>query len=527
MKHSSSSRNAVLVGSGIFLSRIIGLVRERIFAHYFGNSAAADAFKAALKIPNLLQNLFGEGALSSSFIPVYANLLASGNKEEANRVARVIGSMLLLAMSLLVLAGVLATPLLIDLIAPGFKGVKRDATIQMVRIMFPGVGVLVLSAWCLGILNSHRRFFLPYAAPILWNVAMIGALVGFGGRMQAYDLAKTVAWGSVAGSLLQLGVQLPSVFRLAGRIRFQIDAVSVHIKAVIRNFIPGVAGRGVNQLSSYIDVTLASLLSAEGAVAALAYTQTIYLLPVSLFGMSISNAELPEMASQAGSQETIAAALRERLRSAKQRVIFFIIPSTAAFLAIGDSIAALLYQTGKFTHSNAQYIWVVLAGYTVGLQAATLGRLYTSTLWALRDTRTPLRFASIRVVLAAGLGWFLAFPVSRWLEIPAHLSLVGLTLSAGIAAWVEFLLLRSSINHRIGKTGLRASYAAKLWSVAIGAAAVAFAVKCWTNSMPPLVSGILVLAVFGMAYFGSATALKIPEALQLSHAVISRFRSRT
>ena len=169
MKHRSSSRNAVLVGSGIFLSRIIGLVRERIFAHYFGNSDAADAFKAALKIPNLLQNLFGEGALSSSFIPVYANLLASGDKEEANRVARVIGSMLILAMSLLVLAGVLATPLLIDLIAPGFKGVKRDSTIQMVRIMFPGVGVLVLSAWCLGILNSHRRFFLPYAAPILWN----------------------------------------------------------------------------------------------------------------------------------------------------------------------------------------------------------------------------------------------------------------------------------------------------------------------------------------------------------------------
>ena len=330
----SSSRNAVLVGSGIFLSRIIGLVRERIFAHYFGNSDAADAFKAALKIPNLLQNLFGEGALSSSFIPVYANLLASGNKEEANRVARVIGSMLVLAMSLLVLAGVLATPLLIDLIAPGFKGVKRDSTIQMVRIMFPGVGVLVLSAWCLGILNSHRRFFLPYAAPVLWNVAMIAALVGFGGRIQAYPLAKTVAWGSVAGSLLQFGVQLPSVLRLAGRIRFQIDIVSVHIRTVIRNFIPGVASRGVNQLSSYIDLLLAGFLP-TGAVAKLSYAQTIYLIPVSLFGMSISNAELPEMASQTGSDDTIAEELCRRLNRAMQRVAFFIIPSVAAFLVLG------------------------------------------------------------------------------------------------------------------------------------------------------------------------------------------------
>ena len=523
----SSSRNAVLVGSGILLSRVLGLVRERIFAHYFGNSDAADAFKAALKIPNLLQNLFGEGALSSSFIPVYANLIASGDKEEANRVARVIGSILVLAMSVLVLAGVLATPLLIDLIAPGFKGVKRDSTIQMVRVMFPGVGVLVLSAWCLGILNSHRRFFLPYAAPILWNAAMIAALVGFGGTMQAYDLAEIVAWGSVAGSLLQFGVQIPSVIHLAGRFRFQIDAVSANVKTIVRNFIPGVAGRGVNQISSYIDVTLASLLATGGAVAALAYTQTIYLLPVSLFGMSISNAELPEMASQSGSQETVAAALRERLRSAKRRVLFFIIPSTAAFLALGDSISALLYQTGKFTRGNAEYVWAVLAGYTVGLQAATLGRLYTSAFWALRDTRTPLRFASIRVALAAGLGWFLAFPVSRWLDVPSHLGLVGLTLSAGIAAWVEFALLRSSMHRRIGKANLEPSFTVKLWAIAIGAAAVAFAIKGRTDALPPLISGTFVLAVFGMIYLGGAAALKMPEALQLLHALISRFRVKS
>ena len=523
----SSSRNAVLVGSGVLLSRILGLVRERVFAHYFGNSDAADVFKAALKIPNLLQNLFGEGALSSSFIPVYASLLASGDKEEANRVARVIGSILILAMSLLVLAGFLATPFLIDLIAPGFQGVKRETTIRLVRIMFPGMGVLVLSAWCLGILNSHRRFFLPYAAPILWNGAMIAALIGFGGTMPLYDLAGIVAWGSVAGSLLQFGVQLPSVIRLAGRVRFQFDLVSENIKTVIRNFIPGVAGRGVNQLSSYIDVTLASLLSTGGAVAALAYTQTIYILPVSLFGMSISNAELPEMASESGSRENIAAALRERLRSAKQRVIFFIIPSTAAFLALGDSISSLLFQTGRFTRGDAEYVWAVLAGYAVGLQAATMGRIYTSAFWALRDTRTPLRFASIRVTLAAALGWFLAFPVSKWLEVPAHLGLVGLTLSAGMAAWIEFALLRSSMDRQIGRTRLQASYLAKLWIIATGGAAAAFLVKLWAQGMTPLLSGTLVLAVFGIIYLGIAVALKVPEALHLSHAVTSRFRSRT
>ena len=294
----SSGKNAVLVGAGILASRVLGLVRERVFAHYFGGGDAADAFKAALKIPNLLQNLFGEGALSASFIPVYAGLLGAKNKEDADKTARAVGSILALVMAFLVLAGILATPLLVNFIAPGFTGEKRDAAINMVRILFPGVGILVLSAWCLGILNSHRKFFLPYAAPVLWNLAIIGALAGFGGRLQSYSLAEIAAWGAVAGSLLQFGVQLPSVLRLIGRFRFEFSAASAPVRAVIKNFIPGVATRGVNQLSGYIDTVLASFL-ATGAVATMSYAQTIYLLPVSLFGMSIANAELPEMSSHA------------------------------------------------------------------------------------------------------------------------------------------------------------------------------------------------------------------------------------
>jgi putative peptidoglycan lipid II flippase len=511
----SSSRNAVLVGAGILFSRLIGLVRERIFAHYFGNSDAADAFKAALKIPNLLQNLFGEGALSSSFIPVYASLLASGQKEEAKRVARVIGTILALAMSILVLAGVLATPLLIDLIAPGFEGAKREFTIRMVKILFPGVGVLVLSAWCLGILNSHRHFFLPYAAPVLWNLAMIGALLGFGEKAQSYPLAEIVAWGSVVGSVLQFAVQLPSVVRLAGRFRFQLDTVCSSVRTVIRNFIPGIASRGVNQVSSYVDVTLASLLPTAGAVAALAYAQTIYLLPVSLFGMSVSNAELPEMASQTGSNETVAAALVQRLNSAMRHVSFLVIPSVAAFLILGDSIVALLYQTGKFVRRDVDYVWAVLL-------ASTLGRLYTSAYWALRDTRTPFRFASLRVVLTAGLGWLLAFPVTRRLGIPAHMGLVGLTLSSGLAAWIEFSLLRSSMNRRIGKTGLVFSETAKLAGIAIGAAALAFGAKLATGGWPPLIAGMIVLSVYGLMYFGTAAVLNVPEATKLIQSVRNR-----
>jgi len=181
-----------------------------------GTSDAADAFNAAFKIPNFLQNLFGEGVLSASFIPVYARLLAKGEEEDARRVAGAVISLLALASAFLVLLGVLLTPALIAVIAPGFSGAKREITIQLVRILFPGAGLLVLSAWCLGVLNSHRRFFLSYTAPVLWNVAIIGTLVLFGNSVHGYDLALYTAWGSVLGSALQLGVQLPLVFRLLG-----------------------------------------------------------------------------------------------------------------------------------------------------------------------------------------------------------------------------------------------------------------------------------------------------------------------
>ena len=162
------------------MSRLAGLIRSRVFSHYFGLGMEADAFSAAFRIPNLLQNLFGEGALSASLIPVYASLLARQEKREADRVAGAIASLLALVVSGIVLAGVLATPVLITLIAPGFTDAKRELTIQIVRVLFPGAGLLVLSAWCLGILNSHHRFFLSYAAPVMWNAAMIATLLLIG-----------------------------------------------------------------------------------------------------------------------------------------------------------------------------------------------------------------------------------------------------------------------------------------------------------------------------------------------------------
>ena len=207
---------AWLVAAGILLSRIAGLVRESVFAHYLGNSDAADAFKAGIRIPNILQNLFGEGVLSASFIPVYSKLLSEGDAETAETLAWGVGALLALGVAILVALGVWATPWLIAVIAPGFTGAKRELTVTLVRILFPGAGLLVLSAWCLGVLNSHHRFFASYTAPVAWNLAIIAALVFYGPRRSQEGLAVDLAWSAVVGAFLQIAVQAPQTLR-AGR----------------------------------------------------------------------------------------------------------------------------------------------------------------------------------------------------------------------------------------------------------------------------------------------------------------------
>ena len=507
----STGRSAVLVGAGILISRIVGLIRQRVFAHYFGLSAAGDAFSAAFRIPNFLQNIFGEGALSASFIPVYAKLLAQDDEEEAAHVANAVLGMLALVTSLIVITGVLGTPYIIDAIAPGFRGETRELTIRLVRILFPGAGLLVLSAWCLGVLNSHHRFFVSDTAPVVWNVAIIAALLMFGGRVGQVPLAEYAAWGSVLGSALQFGVQLPTVLRLVQRFRPTLDIANSHVRLVIRNFFPVFMSRGVVQISAFVDAILASFLP-TGSVNALMYAQSLYTLPVSLFGMSVSAAELPAMSRAIGSADQVAEVLRHRLDEGLHRIAFFIVPSSMAFLALGDVIAAVLYQTGKFTHTDANYIWAILAGSTIGLLASTLGRLYSSTYYALHDTRTPLRFAIVRVILTTVLGYLCALPLPRLLGIDAKWGVAGLTASAGIAGWIEFALLRRSLNLRIGRTGLSTSYVIKLWIVALVSAGIGWAFKLLLGELHPIPLAAVVLGGYGVAYFALTYLLDMPEA---------------
>lgn len=492
---------ASLVAAGMLVSRLAGLVRDRAFAHYLGNSDAADAFRAAFRIPNFLQNLFGEGVLSASFIPVYARLNAEGKHGDASRLAEAIGAFLALTTSILVAFGILFAPLLIDAIAPGFHGEKRELTIQLVRILFPGSGLLVFSAWCLGILNSHRKFFLSYAAPVMWNLAIIATFLWKGPHTDHNRLSMIVAWGAVVGSALQFGVQIPVVWSLLRPIQSLVSSRSPHVRTVVTNFVPVFVSRGVVQISAYVDSLLASFLP-TGAVAALSYAQTLNLLPVSLFGMAISAAELPAMSSALGTPDEVGAALRTRLLRGLQQIAYFVVPSAMAFLALGDVVVATIYKSGIFTAQDVRYVWGVLAGSAVGLLATTSGRLYSSAFYALRDTRTPLRFAIVRVLLTLGLGYLFALPMPIWLGIDRRWGVAGLTLSAGIAGWLEFALLRRSLHHRIGRVEFSPVYVLKLWGAAILAAAAALGIRFVLPVSSPVLRGIIILVPYGLLYMG-------------------------
>jgi putative peptidoglycan lipid II flippase len=529
-------RGSYLVGAGILLSRVAGLFREVAISGYLGVGAAADAFKAALRIPNLLQNLLGEGVLSASFIPVYARLLDE-DRRDAGKLAGAVAGLLCALTAVLVVAGmVLARPLTL-LLTPGFSGERLDLAVTLLRIMFPGIGFLVLSAWCLGILNSHRRFFLSYVAPVLWNVAQIVVVVTVAivGASEE-GIARALAWGVVVGGLLQLLVQLPSVRSLTPGLRLSLDRSSPDIRSVIGRFGTVVVGRGAVQLLAYVDLFLASLL-AVGAVSALTYGQVLYLLPISLFGMAVAAAELPEL-SRLGRAGT--AAIRERLAVGLERITFYVAFTAALYLFAGDVIVGALLERGEFDPADTRVVWFVIGAFALGLLGTTRSRLLQSALYALDRPNLVARIAVTRVALAGILGAILMFPLDRLAIVgssvqrigdfgfsplpdglrllddgPPRLGIVGLALAAGASSWIEYRLLRGALEWRIGPLpGL--GHDARWSLIAAGAAGVlATGIRSVTDDLPRLTALLVVVVPAGLTYLAITATMAVSEASAL------------
>ena len=228
--------------------------------------------------------------------------------------------------------------------------------------------------------------------------------------------------------------------------------------------------------------------------------------------MSVSAAELPVMSGAIGGADEIAGLLRTRINSGLRQITFLVVPSVVGFLVLGDVIVAAIYQSGRFTHADVIYVWGILAGSTVGLLASTLGRLYSSGFYALRDTRTPLRFAIVRVVLTTALGYLAALPLPRLLGIEPRWGVAGLTISAGIASWVEFTLLQRALRRRTGHVGLPISFFVQVWISALLAAGAARGLLFILGARSPILLAVLVLGLYGIIFFAVSLALKSPEA---------------
>ena len=537
-------------------SRVLGLVREAAIASLAGAGALADVVSAAFRAPNALQNLLGDQALSASFIPVYSRLVGEGRRREAGALAGAIFGLLLAVMAALSLLGVLLAPWLVRLFFPGFAGdaeavaageavVDRlSLTTSAVRVTFPMVAAITLSAWCLAILNSHRRFLLPYIAPCFWNASVIAvvlfvaARVTDGGADRVEALVLAACWGGLLGGLLQFLVQLPSVLRATGGLRPSLSLRAPGVRKTLVRLWPTMAGRGAGQVGAYVDNLLASLL-AEGAVGVLGWGQRLYLLPISLFGVSVAAAELPELARLDGDEEERSKAAAHRAERAAAAMSFLVSPTLVGYLALGVGIVGAIYRRGAFDLGDNWLVYLVLAAYSLGLLASSASRLLQSVFFSFGDTASPARIVLMRLVIAAGLGAGLMTILDRvsvadvrlpgWLgpavtEAPDGLRLgaVGLALGSAVGSWLELALLLRGLRRR--SASVRPWRA---WGRHLPLAMLCLAPWAATQTLmpgPPWIAGVLPVVGFAFTYLAAAHALKVPEARALRRWLLETLR---
>lgn len=506
-------RPAAAVGSGILLSRVTGLVRDISVAAFLGTQFAADAYWAAIKIPNIIRNLLGEGTLSASFVPVYSESLANPavSAADSRRLARsVLGGVAIIALLLSAL-GVILAPWITGILLAASDEATRDLTTRLVRILFPMSGVLIIGAWFLGVLNSHGRFFLPFAAPAIWNLSQVAGLL-LAARLGSDRLAEALAWSALIGAVLQVGIQIPRALELSKVRTPGIEWSDEPVRRVARNTLPVISSQGVLQISSLVDIMLASLAGA-GAMAALGYSQRLAYLPISLFGMSVAAAALPAM-----SRDPDPVALRDRLVNGWFQILFFVLPAALVLLLFGDLAVRLVYQRGEFGQDSTNLVAAVLGAYSLGLVAASSIKLFAAGFHALQDTATPMRVAVVSVVVGVTTSFVLTIGMRRAGLGPY--SAAGIALGSAVGSWTNLALLWFLLGRKLERvfppSALRSVL--RLAAAAAAAAVAASAVRRvleprlpWSGFAGSAVLFGAVLAAGGVVYLGIA---RRPPSLQ-------------
>jgi putative peptidoglycan lipid II flippase len=512
------ARAAGVLGFATILSRIMGMVRDMVVSRLFGAGLYTDAFFAAFQIPNMLRRFFAEGALTSAFVPTFSEWYTQRGEEEARNLANVCFTLLTIVMAAITLLGIVFSPQLVHFMFPGFKADpgKLSLTIYLNRLMFPYIFFVSLVALCMGILNTVRHFFTPAISTVFLNLAMIGCAVLLHDRFSVPITALAV--GVLLGGLLQLLLQLPTLYRLGFPLRLRFEPRHPAVRKISFLMGPAVFGVGVYYLNITVGNILASLLP-QGSVSYLFYAQRLFEFPQGIFTVSVAQAVLPSMSRQAAAGEM--GELKESLAFGLRLTLFVTIPAMAGLIICATPIFSLLFMGGAFDYDKAMKCAEALTCYALGLSLVALVRVLVPAFYALKDTRTP--------VITAFFAFLLNICFSLALMGPLLHS--GLALASTLSSLFNMVLLLYLLRKKIGPFGGRgiALAAGKTLLASLPMAVAVFWVvrgTDWSMAGHKLVKG----GVLGGAIFGGiavfllvAHLLRIDEAGEMATLLQRRF----
>lgn len=504
----SLARSAGVIGIAVLLSRILGFIRDIIIARLFGVYVYAQAFVIAFKIPNLFRDLVGEGASNAAIVPVLSEYLARGKKEEFWEAVNAIMNLLLVVLAAITLIGIVFSPVLVRLIAPGFvdNADKFLATVRLNRFIFPYILLIGLTAYTMGVLNSLRHFTVSAFAPCLLNISIIACALAWG------EGIKGLASGVLLGGVLQLAVQLPVLYKKGFRFRFTRALSHPAVSRVFRLMGPRLFSSAIYQLNNFVDSIFGSLafVVGEGGVAALYFSYRLIQFPLGIFATSLSQAILPSLSCQAANNDS--KSVRETLLFGIRAILFVMLPASVGFMVLSRQIVYALFQGGRFDAYAADTTASALFFYSIGLCAYGAARIAQCGFFALKDTKTPTKFAAAGLCMSVVLNCILMFPMK----------IAGLALATAVSNTVNCCFMIAILSRRVGGFGNSAfvSFFARA-----GISAVLMGIVCryasyihispgsgfWARVADlsvPVVSGICSYIVFCRLF-------RVPEASQL------------
>lgn len=438
------ARNVGSMSVAVLISRLFGLLRDVMLTGFFGTTYVADAFQVAFQIPNLLRKLFGEGALSAAFIPIYNEIKIKQGREVQIKFGLNVLSILSLFLTVLCLLGIVLAPLLVGFLAPGFEGKTFDLTVKLTRLLFPYLFLIGMSSTLIAILNSHDYFFIPGLSSAFLNIGMVGCLGVYELFWSGTPESRIWIWsiGVIAGGVMQTAVNLPLLKKLGYKLSLKLSFKGEALTAMWKRFIPGVVGLAIREVNLAVDLILASLL-ATGSIAALNYGNRLMLLPLGIFGVSAGVAVLPLFSRNVAEKNWTE--LQSNLRFSIISLSYIMLPITALMMVLGKDIIRLIFFRGAFNEASLSMTSIALYCYSSGLLFYSLNRIIIPIFYANKDTKTPVKISALIVALNITLNIILM----RYMQ---H---AGLALATAISAAVHTLVLLNRLKAKIPELKLK------------------------------------------------------------------------